>query len=516
MTKRLSRLWPALLLTLCYILSVGFFARYGMHNLDADMSSEMIYAAMQNEEGTLLSPNWYYSSEIRTISPVPFYQLTLALGLPWHAARTLAIALILAGATAAFLYIARPLGLSAGGLYLAAILVLPFSQPYGFAEIFGCMYQPYVAMTFICFGLVLRLGRDKGRLRRLVLLALLGFWSGTVGVRLLMMCAAPLALACALHYLALAKDCERLGETRGTEQLWQLAGTALLCLCMGLGYLVNIGPLAAKYDFVRYGDAAVIAPDCEHVFGQLGLLAEFFGFRQSTRLISLRGVMSVCALGMLVLAFICLAVQLMRKKGRLFALFALFSLAVGVMVNVLTDMWFVRYYMPAALMLIIVIDKCWADTPCRLRMLRVFAPTALAAVFLLQTSVFLREEQRTEPADYELTAQWLMERGLRTGYATFWNGAMLTEVTDGAIEIYAMPDSIWQDDWKRLALNDFLQDKRHFDTMPEGEVFVLLSDEEAAQEDVPYADRAHRVGRSPMGPVYVYESAKALHDMLNK
>lgn len=68
---------PVLVLICAYLFSVGVYAYLGTHNLDSDQSGEMVLAQLLNEERSFLSENWYYSTELRVVSPVPVYQLAL-------------------------------------------------------------------------------------------------------------------------------------------------------------------------------------------------------------------------------------------------------------------------------------------------------------------------------------------------------------------------------------------------------------------------------------------------------
>ena len=94
-TKRRFHWLPWLVLAAAYLFTVGFQALYGMHNLNADNSSEMVLADLLNEEGGFLSTNWYYSTELRVVSPVPVYQLGLLPFDSWHMARTFSVAVLL-------------------------------------------------------------------------------------------------------------------------------------------------------------------------------------------------------------------------------------------------------------------------------------------------------------------------------------------------------------------------------------------------------------------------------------
>ena len=96
--RRMLSLWPLLVCMVCLAVSVGVYAVYGQHNLDSDISSEFVLAQLLNEEGRFfLTDEWYYSTELRIVSPVPVYQIALRLFEDWHMARTFSIAVLLAG-----------------------------------------------------------------------------------------------------------------------------------------------------------------------------------------------------------------------------------------------------------------------------------------------------------------------------------------------------------------------------------------------------------------------------------
>ena len=183
------------------------------------------------------------------------------------------------------------------------------------------------------------------------------------------------------------------------------------------------------------------------------------------------------------------------------------------MVNVLTGNYFVRYYLPGLLMLVVMLLLAWQGTACKNRMLRAAVPLAIAAVFALEAGICLRQDQRMDEAPYEKAAGWLLQNGYTQGFATFWNAATLTEATNGAITVYTMPDPYWQDDYKSLTMLRFLQEKEKVERVEsgalEGGVFVLLTDEELAQ-GVPYADGNRLICRTEAGSIYGYDSLDSL------
>ena len=521
MIRRLERVLPAVLLVLAYLCTVGMFARSGAHNLDADMSSEMLLARLQNEEGTLLSQSWYYSTELRVVSPVPLFQLGLLL-FPgnWQAARTLATAVMLAGILASFLYFARKARMGAAGVVMAAILALPFSDVYAYVGFYNGGYSVYLMLVFVLLGLVLGMEQSKRRPARLAVIALLSLWGGMGGIRMMLFLALPLAGACAVELFDALRREERIAQALRGGLSSRLSAAAVIFAATAAGYAVNEKVLTRLFDYDHYSGIALSMPSSDVVFAQLTGIAEFFGCRASSRLFSARGVASLLGFAMMGLCALALCVLLRRRReGRLSAengmllVFTVFSVALGMMVNVLTGNYFVRYYLPGLLMLVVMLMIAWQGTACKNRMLRAAVPLAIAAVFALEAGICLRQDQRMDEAPYEKAADWLLQNGYTQGFATFWNAATLTEATNGAITVYTMPDPYWQDDYKSLTMLRFLQEKEKVERVEsgalEGGVFVLLTDEELAQ-GVPYADGDRLICRTEAGSIYGYDSLDSL------
>ena len=516
----------AAVLVLSFAVSLGMFAAFGAHNLDADMSSEMLLARLQNEEGTLLSRSWYYSTELRVVSPVPLFQLGLLLfPQDWQAARTVATGIMLAGIVASFLYFARKARMGASGVLMAAILTMPFSQVYAYVGFQNGGYSVYLMLVFVLLGLVLGMEQSKRRPARLAVIALLSLWGGMGGIRMMLFLALPLAGACALELFDALRREERIAQALRGGLSPRLSAAAVIFAATAAGYAFNEKMLTRLFDYDHYSGIALSMPSSDVVFAQLTGIAEFFGCRASSRLFSARGVASLLGFAMMGLCALALCVLLRRRReGRLSAengmllVFTVFSVALGMMVNVLTGNYFVRYYLPGLLMLVVMLLLAWQGTACKNRMLRAAVPLAIAAVFALEAGICLRQDQRMGEAPYEKAAGWLLQNGYTQGFATFWNAATLTEATNGAITVYTMPDPYWQDDYKSLTMLRFLQEKANVERAEsgalEGEVFVLLTDEELVQ-GVPYADDGRLACRTEAGSIYLYEDDEALRSAAN-
>ena len=514
----LSRVPAALLLVLAFLFSVGAYARLGSHYPDADLASEMVLADLLNREGRLMTDSWYYSSELRIVSPVPLYQLGLTLFHSWHAARVFAVAVMLAVTIACFLYAAKPCGLCAGGLYTAAVLALPFTRVYAEFSVFGCYYSVFLGIIFLLLGMLMRMGKEKGRIRRFLLMAFLSLWGGLAGVRLLMTFVLPLGLALVWETLSALRGHRTLREGCSTLPIPMLAAAALSFALLLAGWMINTRVLSQLYTFDSYGTTHVAEPDAEILTYQFTEAIEFFGFREASSLISLRGLLALFSIALAGFAFVSPARALREEKGfftapRVLELYALFAALCGIAVNLSTQNFGCQYYLPGLLAMIAVLDRRIARSRLPKAAMQLLC-LAFAGVFALNAAVYVREDLPHGATNQEQAAAWLKDAGLERGYATFWNGANLSQATDGALEVWVLEEPTYSEEWKRLKLNEYLQEKRHLAEAPEGEVFVYLSPEEAL-EAPGWADAGHLACAADWGSVYRYESAIELKELVD-
>lgn len=511
--NRIRKCLPWLMLAVCYLFTVGVYALYGAHNMDSDVASEMVLADLLNREGALLSENWYYSTELRTVSPVPLYQLALRL-FPgsWHAARVFSLAVLLAGVAAAVIYMARGARMEEGAVYAAAAVLVPLGEVHRFLFSHGGFYTVYVILGALLAGLVLRMGASWRR-ERLALLAVLGLWGGLAGVRMPMIAGVPLCMACLLAAGERAVKEKSLRALGHTAQGRMLLASGVMLAAMFAGFLVNSCVYAKVYHYEQHLDTALNMPSLALLVQQAGYLAGFFGGPEQLSMgISLSALVSLGMLAVTVVMAVSAATLLILRRSlrageRAFVYFALCAVMLGMLVNVLmgkTDNpYAVGYYMLGAFSLA-VLPFMAAKHLARVRAwLPGAAMALLCAAFLLKGVVFARNHIRTETSAHEEAAAWLLENGYDTGYASFWNGNVLTEAANGGVDMYVY--SGWQDE----TLYPWLQKTAHGDALLEGPVFVFVSGEEYYGKHVPAAKEAHLAWTSERwgSRIYVYEDA---------
>lgn len=107
----LHRLWqalPWLWMAAAYLFDLWYQLVPGKWIVDSDLASEMILSDLLNKEGSIISHNWFYSTELKVVNLQWFYRLGLLL-FPddWHLARAFGMAVTLALYAACMLFFVK-------------------------------------------------------------------------------------------------------------------------------------------------------------------------------------------------------------------------------------------------------------------------------------------------------------------------------------------------------------------------------------------------------------------------
>ena len=153
--KKIGALLPWLWLAAGYVLDIWFQLVPGKWIVDSDLASEMMLTKILNQEGSILSHSWYYSTELRVVNMQWFYRLGLLL-FPddWHLARTFGMAIALLVFIAAALLLAKGIGLGSLGPWMAGALIWPFGMRYLVYAMYGGYYLIHMLLPMLTLALV--------------------------------------------------------------------------------------------------------------------------------------------------------------------------------------------------------------------------------------------------------------------------------------------------------------------------------------------------------------------------
>lgn len=525
-SDRFFRLFPWVWLAAAYCVTMLVLCLYGRNYIDSDMASDMVLAELLNQEGGVLSTQWWYSTELNVFCEQLVYRLGLAL-FPgdWYAARMMGQAFLLLLLILSYLYVGHGLRLKNCGAWGAAALACPFGLWYWWYGPFGGFYFPYMILLLLGFGSMLHLLRPAGKRRRILqwgFLLLVTGASGLNGLKGLMGFFVPMALtAC----LALGLQWHLEPDKRPRRESRLLVMAVLSLIVASAAYVFNSVFLTATHQYSNYNDRLWGSMNLETLLNKWMDFLSLFGYpvdsflQGEVELFSLQGILG--AFGLLTAGAIVFSlVRLLWRWKELdpvqrLAPLLLFSVCIvqGVVFAWTGDVFSANAsYWLTPMPLVFFVLQLEGETE-HFRIPHARRAAALAfCVCIVATSVssgmrFFSSGYRTNPHLAEVCS-WLEDEGYTQGYASFWNGNVLTEWSNGQIEVWV------SNDFNTLKPYQWLQKTSHAQP-PEGPVFLLTTMEELNGmnltqlywwSDVVYEDGEEIEDRSKRYVVMSYES----------
>ncbi len=524
MKKRIRQTAPYVLLGGIFAVLLFLNAFYQDNWLDSDMAAEMIFSKLLAKEGSLIATtNWYYSTEFRIL----YTQLVMAplfcILSSWHVIRFITNVIFYIVLLAAWFYAVRPLRLQRSYAVLAgSILLLPFSETMVLHVVIGNTYMSHMILLYFAFGMFLRLalGEKKG-VGKVILLALyllLSIILGMSGVRYLLALECPLFLAAVLFAMqseafgAFRQDMDKASGKAllETEEMAFVFYSFLSLVAAVVGYILNALFISAKYVFQTYGATNFISIYQGVLFDRiqnaLGTLLMLFGYIPDRGFLSLRGLISICAFVLLGVIIYCVyQVYKNARKVRFFlALFVLVTFILNLFVFIFTTSTMVSRYYLTIFMFVLPLLAVYVEEEKRkfdrLAVILLLVGTLGLGSVKTVYSVMTVDKNESKRA----VAAFLEEEGYTFGFAIYENGNIITELTQGAVEIANIGDPQYLDFFTWSSPVAYYEDGYHA-----GTCFMLLT----AQEALNYADAnpvlcGEKVYDDGAYVVYVYESVE--------
>ena len=522
----LHKVWqalPWLWMAAAYLFDLWYQLVPGKWIVDSDLASEMILSDLLNKEGTIISHNWFYSTELKVVNLQWFYRLGLLI-FPndWHLARTFGMAITLALFAAAMLFFVKCAGLGRAGLWMVGTLLWPFGQHYLVYAIYGGYYLVYTFFYMLVLALVLRsLNADKKHCAlQWVLACVITAVAGMNGVKQLMVFHAPLCLAAAILLVLALHSCGKtnwkaaLGACR--KEVCLLAASLVTAVAAAAGYFVSNAVLSRMYDFKSYN--FIVWNRDEDWFTLDRILMDFFhefGYENGSGVFHFGGIAAAVGLLLGCWMFFCIVRLLLRldkleRNDKLLVLLLVAMLAVcGVAYTYFHEyyLYFWLMNMPVAIAVMAVEIK---TEDFHILGARQLLGVGLAACFTLCAVSTVRQEQEHPYLAHKglnTAAEWLVDNGYTQGYSTFWNGNAMTELTSGKLEVWTL-QSLDRDD-----VPNWLQPKSHLTTDPEHPFLLIDTETDGPAENaklIQYGDctEVYNDGRYV---IYDFADADALH-----
>lgn len=296
----------------------------------------------------------------------------------------------------------------------------------------------------------------------------------------------PMFVAAILYFVL------RLNEKRqeGAKREEILLVLSLISLAVAsIGYLLNSMVLSTSHHFQNFNVQRWSEFNLDRLIYNWSLFLSLFGypgdafFNNKISLFSLVGILG--ALGVLTIAAI--VVSVIRLLGRwkkmqdlqsfVPILFASICVIQGLVFSCTgisgasPQSMNASYWLPAIPFVFLMLQLEGETENIRLPILRrgiaIAFCVCIVATSISSTMQFFKDGYRINP-DLEPVCDWLTEQGYTQGYATFWNGNVMTEWSNGQLDMWVV------EDFNTMEPDRWLQKTSH-EQKPEGEVFLLTS-----------------------------------------
>ncbi len=445
--------------------------------MNSDMSAEMMFSNLMQKQGTLLPTDWYYSTELRLLNPTLIWAPLFGIFEDWRMVRVVGSAIMYALLYASYYYMMRATGVERKWIWFSMPFVLvPLSYEMLVVNGIGVFYILHFIVSFAFLGMLLRIVRmQKGKILLSVLLMALSFAICLTGMRGLVILQIPALCALLWMMFRSAEFCAWKTEcAKGTfVPMWrtQEGRTALLalgaCVIGIVAVLINAVVLSKMFSFHSFGSIRFYGVNDiitgSGLIGKIaavlqGLMTEF-GFNAGVILFSPRGVMNVVSLCWMALVLLA-TVRCLRKlpkeafAQRFLLLFFVFSFLINTLIFLLfqdmagdASVFTARYYIPVLVMSIPVL-AIYLHTE-RVKLYRIVACVVMLAG-IVNSAIAIYYALQLQIAKSVLAIPALEERGYTFGFADFWDANVITEATDGKIEVGNLtiePDGIKPKYW---------------------------------------------------------------------
>lgn len=472
---------------LMYISVLRFILSTGISLLNSDASSSMILSAQMNrEKAFMVTKNYFYGNEISVLNNIPIFRISLLI-FPdnWHHARLLSVAILLLILAGSMIWLMCSIGQKKYAFWAATTTIAPFGFWYGLHAIINSYYVLIIATSILSLALTCTIVRNNEKWHSSIkiilalLLFTLGFIAGLGGVRQLMVCYVPLFAVSILLLCLKAKQI--LSTTFPAKSIFVIS--SLLCLFSGIGFLVNTTYLSAHYYFLSFDNTMWQTFDLANYFSLISGFISLFGWQDYVPIFSLAGIANVLSLLLVVvillsIIYLIFRIKLLNENEIIVVLFFCTVFLVDLLFYSSTAMNHVGYWvtiLPFAFVpLFIMLSKITLPSPSS-----IFKTSLLCCYGLLiflsshNTMNAMKNPFHSLPTPTALAIQdasaWLNETDYTQGIATYWNSNILTELSNGKIEM-------WTTEYgdRNLTPKPLLQSVEH-ETLPQGKVFTLFT-----------------------------------------
>lgn len=477
-----SNIFPVVFFAGIWIMLIGLTYYTAGNILDADASNVLVLSNFLAQNNAIASTGWRYFTELHILNMQIVYAFYFHLFESWRLVRVFGAVTLQLIFVCSYWYLFRQAKISTKAFfYSAAFLLIPVSVTYTRIVLVHAHYTFHISLAFLLIGLMIKLSRGEFRAKgyrvlALVVYGVLPLLSGANGMRQFYISIAP-ACFVSLYWYIRSNEMKSLLSAEGRDRaelkqdfLRSLTGTqegrSVLYAFGGaivnmVGIATNLFVLRKFFGFSTYYSMQTFAPKTGAFNGLLNDFLNLLGYRDGAKLFSVEGVASLFAVASLVVIlaysvwYLFRAGQMLSSGKRIVAIMFIGALLFQSLVFLITENYYIHYYTPVYVYLALIFALMIDDLPQRnIRIPRIFAGLMMfgfiVSGFITTNYLVNRPEQyatKYEGLTYNNidqvdqirpAAEYLKEHGYTYGYSYYWDSSIVTELTDGAVEVCAV------------------------------------------------------------------------------
>lgn len=512
------------ILVLFFALTIKLLDKNLIKLLDSDMSSELVLSQILNSEGNILTKNWYYSTELRVVNTQLIFAPLFSFFSSWHQIRIVGTSLLLLLLLLSFLYMCKKLELK--DKYILSLLVIgSTSVPQLLFIVAGTYYIPHVLITFLTLGLYANIFKNKRTSLTIIALILLSFIAGLGGLRQILVLFLPLLVTSIVYMLVTQFDRIKVEKISLHHLSTKVFVVSLVNISFAtIGFLINSKILQNHFKFFRYEAMNFSSFSFSRLEQVINGWFNVYGYNSNGEIISKSPLVNnVLSLSIIfILLFSCYFIFKNRKsysvQHKFVTLFYIIAVIIISVFFVFTDILYVdRYLLPVSIVYIPVIGIFLSNLKTPIYKGFLILVIIAQVLFCTRFNFNYAINNPLMPGCDELAeiANILKERNSYEGYASFWNANILTELSDGTIEVWDYGDT-----HNGLHLNnlyEWLQKTEHMsDTPTSNNIFVVLNADQNANTYFSDLSGVEIIYMSNTKIVYLFKNYDDLNMRLNK
>lgn len=459
--------------------------------LNSDMSSELLLSKILSEEHTLISKNWYYSTELRVLNIQIIFSILFLFINNWHAVRIIGIIILNLILLLSFVFLCNKLKIK----YIPSLcffIVGAFCKDYLNFVLLGSYYVPYISVSFFSMGLLIDIInniQNKKNLIKIILLLVISFLSGLGGLRQIVIFYFPLFVTASL--IMFVKQYRLLTNKKIDKAQIEFKAMALSFIALvtsSVGWLISKTILSNLYSFDDVGVGIYVSLPTFEKFvkilkGWMNLFTlDTNSFNDLSINIVLYGIIPIILIVLSVL--ICKKVLLRYKEESYFdfsiTLFYIVSSIIITCSLFISAITFTSRYLLINYIFIVVVLGVYIRNNNKKIVAYFLCLLCLLTVF---NSFRWIKESRNEIRNNDLLniKETLYLEESKEGYAPFWYANVLTELSDGDIEVWSYGSNT--DKFNPYSISQWLQDKNHLINYPKGRVFLIINPNDSKENE---------------------------------